>query len=109
VWESALDADFTVRDTGQPLTSIHLENVGPFDARMNRIGCSKLVEYHSYQVPGAQAWGKFDNVVFSVPDYVVQDDDGDTSEGHVEVTVTPVNDPPRMPCPDRRRFIQTPS
>ena len=74
---NTLDADFVVRDTGQLLTSIHLENAGPFDAKMNRIGCSKLVDYHSYQVPGAEAWGKFDNVslsanvVLSAPPVVV--------------------------------------
>jgi hypothetical protein len=106
---STLDLHITVRDTGQPWASIHLENVEPLDAEMNRLGCTHYSPTGGHQVPGAQAWGKFDNVVFSVPDYVVQDGDGDTSEGHVEVTVTPVNAPPRMPCRDRRRFIQTPS
>ena len=64
---STLDLEITVRDTGQPWASIHLENVEPLDAEMNRLGSTHYSPTGNYQVPGAQAWGKFDNVVLMVP------------------------------------------
>jgi hypothetical protein len=56
-----LGAQVTVRDTGQPLTSIAVSGVGPFASDMDRVGASD-VRKAKYQAPGAQASGWFDNV-----------------------------------------------
>ena len=84
---STLDASITVLGTGEPLASLHLDNVGPFDAEMNRIGHSKL-RPGRFQVPGAQSRGAYDSVTFSVPPVVVSLPDFARGPGQ------PVNIPP---------------
>jgi hypothetical protein len=61
-----LKADVSVRENGQPLASLLISNVGSFASDMGLLGTSNLREYGTFQVPGAQSIGKFDNVSFSV-------------------------------------------
>jgi hypothetical protein len=59
-----LRADVMRRSTGEKLRSFRISNAGPF-GNMNRVGISDIRE-GTFQVPGAQAKGYFDNVTLFV-------------------------------------------
>jgi dipeptidyl aminopeptidase/acylaminoacyl peptidase len=61
-----IKADVSMRDTGRHFTTLSATNVGPFATDMGCLGSSN-VRSGNFQCPGHQSFGKFDNVVLSVP------------------------------------------
>ncbi len=57
----------TDRETGGPFNYLSHTNVGSFSGDMGRIGSSN-VRSGTFQCPGAEMSGYFENVVFSIPE-----------------------------------------
>lgn len=66
-----LTADITVSDTGHRFVSLILSDVGSFSTDMCHVGSSNVRE-GSFQEPGAQSQGTFDNVELYIPVTPVQ-------------------------------------
>lgn len=62
---STMTVSVTDRATGNPYCFLTASGVGPFDSDMGLIGNSNVRD-GTYQVPGAQFTGRFDNVTFSL-------------------------------------------